>query len=378
MSLTEKELNLLKEIVSLPTAPFCEQAVIEYILNWCNANNFSYKQDKSGNILVCPDGIKLPKNKIPWVLQAHMDHPGFVYISRKGSIAKAWFRGGVDKKYFPGSKMMFTPSEDSAVAPVKGIVKSAVKDKATGFLKCSIQMARPVDLPAGTLGMWDLPTWKLQKDKLSLRVADDLAGVASVLLTLTRLKRKRSAAMPLALFTRAEETAFIGATAAAKSGLIKKNWPILGIETSKAQPAAPLGKGAVIRLGDRMSIFDPDLTMILRHTADKIISGPNNIKLIKQGGGCVYNAALMPGGSTESTLLALMGYRTCAVCLPLGNYHNMGQAKIAPEKISINDMASLVELLAQTTQQDIASSASANLKTRLMKIYNSRKHLLNE
>ena len=375
MALSEKELELLREVVSLPTAPFCELAVQDYIRTWSKANGFSCKEDKVGNLLVAP-GPTVRPSKTPWVLQAHMDHPGFVLIECRGKTAKAWFRGGVDRKYFAGTPIKFMPTAETGIVPVKAVVKSVVKHKATGFLKCNIMMERAVQLPVNTLGMWDLPAWKRQNNYLSLRAADDLAGVAAVLLTLSRLKRMRTATMPLALFTRAEEVGFVGAVAAAKSGLIKKGWPILGIETSKAQMAAPLGKGAVIRLGDKMSMFDPQLTMNLRRAADKILAGRKHKLLEKDGSGFAYNAALMPGGSTESTLLALMGYRTCAVCLPLGNYHNMAPGKIAPEKITISDMASLVELLLQVSQEKASSDADMMLKQRILNNFEKRKGYL--
>ncbi len=393
MALSEKEITLLREVVSLPAAPFCELAVQDYVRNWSKNNNFDCIEDKVGNLLIgtpqqirswSGSGLASGKNsnpakvsaKAPWVLQAHMDHPGFELIACKGTTAKAWFRGGVDKKYFTGSKMIFIPVADTGIAPVRGVVKSAVKDKATGFLICSIRLQKAVEMPARTLGMWDLNVWKQNNNNLSLRAADDLGGAAAVLLTLSRLKSRRAKRMPMGLLTRAEETGFVGAVAACKSGLVKKDCPIIGIETSKAQPAAPLGKGAVIRLGDKMSMFEPGLTMVLRRVADNVLASRSNKILAKKGDGFAYNAALMPGGSTESTLMALMGYHTCAVCLPLGNYHNMGTDKIAPEKITISDMSSLVELLAAVSQEVVSFDAENKLKDRLMKNYQKRKMFL--
>ena len=376
MTLSEKEIATLKDIVSLPTAPFNETAVQEYVYNWCDANKFEYKQDKSGNILIGSEPAKKSSFSTPWVLQAHMDHPGFMLTAQRGKSATAWFIGGVAKEYFVGTKMQFIPAEAAGISPVKGVVTRAVKDKDSGFLKCTIQLQKAVDLPSGTLGMWDLPVWKRNGDLVSLRVADDLGGVSAVLLTLARLKRRKNVHMPMGLLTRAEETGFIGSIAAAKNKLIKNNWPILGIETSKAQIAAPIGKGAVIRLGDRMSMFDPELTMALRQAADKILTSSKNKKLTKQGMPMAYNAALMPGGSTESTMLALMGYRTCATCLPLGNYHNMGTKKIAPEQIALSDMASLVELLAEVSQIDVTPEIKAKLNERLMANYAKKKQYL--
>jgi endoglucanase len=334
MLLSLEETHLLKDIVSLPTAPFCEAAVQEFVQTWAKQNEIRFKSDCHGNILLEHPGRGHQKGA-PWVLQAHMDHPGFVFIKRRGTIAYAYFRGGVRKEYFPRAKMCFFPTDDISV---KGTVLSVKKDTATGFLHCRIELEQTVDLAEGTLGMWDLPPWHRRGDRLNVRVADDLCGVAAILTVFARLKQTGSSRKVYGLLTRAEEVGFVGAISAAKEQTIDPSWPVLGIETSKAQPSAPLGKGAVVRIGDYSSIFDPRLTAQLRLTVRALQKEKKTAHL-------KYNESLMPGGSTESTGLALMGYKTCAVCLPLGNYHNMGNEKIAPEQIRLSDFEALLVLL---------------------------------
>jgi putative aminopeptidase FrvX len=163
-------------------------------------------------------------------------------------------------------------------------------------------------------------------------------------------------------------TATVGAIAAAKNKLINPAWPVLGIEASKAQPNAKLGQGAVVRVGDATTVFNPELTSNLRKIS-------RELKLNKDGG-LNYVESLMPGGSTESTGLALLGYETCAVCLPLGNYHNMGKRGIAPEQISLNDYESLVALLAETVQHAPNAALQKAIKKRLLENYKKRAPLL--
>ena len=45
----------------------------------------------------------------------------------------------------------------------------------------------------------------------------------------------------------------------------------------------------------------------------------------------------MPGGTCEATVYDAYGYTAAAVCIPLGNYHNMdrGKKKIGPEYIDV-------------------------------------------
>ena len=366
MSLSPEELDLLKNVVTLPTAPFHEKRVQEFIRKWAAVEGFRLTEDCHGNLLLCFAGKGRQKGA-PWALQAHMDHPGFSWIKRRGRFVSAWFRGGVLRDFFPDAGVRFFPEGQPSV---RGTVRSIQKHKESGFFRCRIELDQAVDLPEGTLGMWDLPEWRQRGDTLSLRVADDLCGVASVLLALLRHKLSGSSHRVYGLLTRAEEVGFIGALAAAQSGLIDPRWPVLGIEASREQPHVPLGGGAVIRVGDAMTVFDPALTALLRQTARDL--GTDNRTASHR-----YIATLMPGGSTESTGLAQMGYRTCAVCLPLGNYHNMGRnGRIAPEKIHLQDLAALIALLENVILSNPDLSPDSALKDRLLENYRKRSTLL--
>lgn len=362
-ALTREELHLLKYIVSLPTAPFFETHVQAFVREWADENGIGLQEDKVGNILLTYKGRgRAPAT--PWVLQAHMDHPGFELLSRRGRTVQAWFRGGVNESYFPGARMRFFPGIGNEVC---GTVESAKRDKESGFLKCRIKLDEPAKLEAGTLGMWDIPAWKKSGNKLSLRVVDDLCGVASILLTLKRLKDSGANRKVYGLLTRAEEVGFVGAISAAKNKLIDPAFPILGIEASKAQPNAKIGQGAIVRVGDASTVFDPELTSNVRKTARALHLENPSLRFVE---------SLMPGGSCESTGLALLGYRTCAVCLPLGNYHNMGKTTIEPEKIDLRDFESMVSLLSTVSQTKPAASNTAALKKRLLENHRKRASLL--
>ncbi len=63
-----------------------------------------------------------------------------------------------------------------------------------------------------------------------------------------------------ALFTRAEEIGFAGALAALKSKLPLAPMPTLSLETSQARGFARVDGGPVVRVGDRLSIFDSRIT----------------------------------------------------------------------------------------------------------------------
>ena len=54
----------------------------------------------------------------------------------------------------------------------------------------------------------------------------------------------------------------------------------------------------------------------------------------------------MPGGTCEATVYDAVGFQAAAVCVPLGNYHNMDQerGKIGPEFIDVRDWRNMTKL----------------------------------
>src|SRR5580693_2576414 len=59
----------------------------------------------------------------------------------------------------------------------------------------------------------------------------------------------------------------------------------------------------------------------------------------------------MSGGSCEGTAFQTFGYRTGALCIALGNYHNCAQDdRIETEYVSLSDLTDLVELCVAIAQ----------------------------
>jgi putative aminopeptidase FrvX len=140
------------------------------------------------------------------------------------------------------------------------------------------------------------------------------------------------------LLTRSEEDGFIGCLAACiKPKLLRKTDIVISIETSAEQPYAQQGNGVIIRIGDRLSVFNSSLLYFMNHQAENLQSTDRAFK---------FQRALMPGGACEATVYDIYGFTTGAACVPLGNYHNMDRKKkkIAPEYINVSDWDSMVKL----------------------------------
>jgi putative aminopeptidase FrvX len=355
------QLRLLRRITSLPTAPFCEQAVIAEVRRWADRRGLEVGRDRSGNVLV---RYRASAGRGRWVLTAHMDHPGFIVRRRRGRQVYADFRGGVRAACFRGRRVRLISDQGEHGATVR----THRKDRDRACAVCRLELDAPADAPPGSIGMWDLPVADVRGRRLVTRACDDLAGVAVALCALDVVRRRGVETDLTVLLTRAEECGFVGMLGACRDGTLPQSAWVIGIETSKAQPAAPLGGGAVIRVGDRARTFDPDVSAELSAAAGRL---GRRAKVIR---------ALMPGGTCETTPLCLWGHRAGAVCLPLEGYHNMSDdGRIVPEQIDLNDVASLVRLLVETVGRAPGSGTAAALwQDRLDAIWDQRSGYLED
>lgn len=330
--------EVLRTLLETPTAPFREERGIGRIEALARKKGLSFRQDPWGNVLLGPAGATSGRSSPRWVFQAHLDHPGFVVVESSPGRAKAEFRGSVSGEYFPSSRVRFFPEGSRAV---KGTLsRSKPHSDHREFPLTNIKLESKTVLAPGTIGMWDLPAMRLRGSRLISRACDDLVGSAAVICALLESSTSNP---PDVLLTRGEEAGFVGALAACDAGTISPEVTLVSVETSREMPGARLGQGVVIRAGDRVSVFDPAVTDHLTRTA---------VGLAKQDRAFSYARQLMPGGVCESTVFCAYGLRAGALCLPLGNYHNMGRdGKILAERIDLEDFASLVKLLRAVAQE---------------------------
>jgi putative aminopeptidase FrvX len=326
-------MDILWELCSIPTAPFVEQTVIGYVRQFVRKYpRLMLKSDRFGNLL-----IELPgkSRRAPrWVFTAHMDHPGFVAAKMLDrQTLQAAFRGGVRAEYFKGSRARFFDSGREVPATVLDF--KIGKDR--GYPEqATLRVATPVT--PGSPGMWDQGEGRIKGVKFYSRVCDDLAGAAAALTMLAELAPRPPQATVAVLMTRAEEEGFIGAIAASiKPKLLRKTDRIIAIECSAMQPYAPQGSGAIIRIGDKTSIFNSSLSYFLTQQATELANKDIKFK---------YQRALVPGGTCEATVYDIYGFTAASICIALGNYHNMDVARkrLAPEFIDLNDWQSMVKL----------------------------------
>lgn len=297
-------LRIVEPLLRCPTAPTFEGAVAEEICRQLRGRaGIHIEKDQFGNLIVVRSGSA----RAQYAFVAHMDHPGWRLQPKKE------FLGGV-------------PADLQA----KGKIRSF-----------------------GDFGMWDLPELVVEGDRLYSRACDDLVGCSAIVGILDSLEESRSLASALGIFTRAEEVGFIGAIELIKAGRLDPQLTVISLETSAERPPARMGAGPIIRVGDRTSIFDSDVTAFLVETAKS-----------RQ---LTYQRCLMDGGTCEATAFQLYGYRSAALSIALGNYHNCTpDSRIDAEYVDIRDLEGLINLcVAIATETRSAADTRDTLRQRL-------------
>jgi putative aminopeptidase FrvX len=333
------DLTIAEELLSLPTVPFMEDLPLDHVVGFADDRpRLTRTVDAAGNVLVRYDGPGADTSH-PLVLVAHLDHPGFAVDEVAGADVSMTFHGGLVAGHArPGSPLhLFRRGQVDPVGEAELVVADERAGRLTGA--SAVVTAGEAD-PAG-FAMWGFPGWSVVDGLITGRVCDDLLGAAAALSTLDEVARVAPDDVSVwGLFTRAEEVGFLGALAAIRLGTVPAGASVLSLECSKALPDAPQGGGVIVRVGDRMSIFDPGLSEALRVAAEQAAADDSSIH---------HQRKLMDGGSCEATAFCASGYRASGLALPLGNYHNAAdagpEAGVAPETVAVDDLHAETALL---------------------------------
>jgi len=300
-------LAVVEALANQPTAPFHEDAVRREIESQLRKiPHVKFERDGFGNIIA---RYQRGRRRAPaWGLAAHMDHPGWVR-DKEGELR---FLGSVAPRF----------------------------------------RSNPKKRSFGDFEMWDLSPFEIRDRQIHSRACDDLLGCAEIICVFRELEEKAANAHCIGLFTRAEEVGFVGAIKLAQAGILPLNLTILSLETSTPRGTAEIGRGPIVRVGDRISSFDGSATARLLSTAQE-----EEIPVQR---------CLLDGGTCEATAYQLYGYTCAAASLALGNYHNVTpEGAIAPEYVAIDDFVGMVRLCVATVLRGKAHEPQRALRKKL-------------
>jgi endoglucanase len=340
-------------VAACPTAPCHEGHVRACLLErLAGLPNVETRLDKFGNLHARYE--HKAAGRTAYRVVAHMDHPGFI-VGRRGGETEVRFAGGVDESYFRGKRIVFYGEQNT-----RPLGRAVVAATAFSEEKKRVVLDGPVPA-AATFATWDLPRARCTKQLFISPACDDLAQVSTVLALLRRLALSGAPGAVHALFTRAEEIGFAGAFASLHESGGLTAIPTLSLETSQARGFARAGAGPIVRVGDRLSIFDSRVTHWLE-TAFRDLHAVQPAT--------VSQRLLMGGGTCEASVFRRAGLPTGALCVALNHYHNMGPGgAIRAESISLRDWQGLYDFLFfLATEAKSPEAADAAVAARLSRL----------
>ncbi|MCM2324047.1 MAG: hypothetical protein NDJ90_12375 [Oligoflexia bacterium] len=353
------DLELLTSILSQPTAPFRERHVISLLKHRLASSGVPHFSDAIGNIVVGVESEKKyrallakrdPREPLRLFI-AHMDHPGFHGASwlSPTRLAVKW-HGGTPVVHLQGADVWLGSAQgwETRGTLQETTLLSSGRALDTAVIEVPEALSAKFPEPAGLFGGFRFrePVWKEGK-LIYTKAADDLVGAFAIVSLARHLwqGRKRKSATPpfIGLLTRAEEVGFIGAIGHFERGYLarrKRDLLCVSLETSRTLPGAEIGKGPIVRLGDRSTVFDPGALRVFSDLALKSLPD-------------AHQRRIMDGGSCEATAATAYGLPAIGISIPLGNYHNQGfeggpdcrgPEGPAPEFVHLDDVQGLLRL----------------------------------
>ncbi|KAA3626529.1 MAG: hypothetical protein DWQ09_15995 [Proteobacteria bacterium] len=321
-------LGRLLGLLGQPTAPFREMWVAAEVERQLSEKRVPFFTDPHGNRVVGVRSAReyraLVRSSVAEPLRffiAHMDHPGFHGLRWRDerTLAVRWYGGG-PVRHLRGARVWL--ASDTAQLGEGRIIATQLAKSGRSLERAEIRVNDPaLEQHAGRatriFGGLDFraPVWRSGK-RLHTRVADDLVGV-HVIVEMAReihATRRKSPAPFIGLLTRGEEVGYVGAIRHLELGWLERaRRPLLAVslEASRTLPGAEIGKGPVVRLGDRRTVFSATALQQLTEMAAKIL--PKR-----------HQRRLMDGGACEASAAMAWEIPTVGISVPLGNYHNQG------------------------------------------------------
>ncbi|MDX2132192.1 MAG: M20/M25/M40 family metallo-hydrolase [Planctomycetota bacterium] len=376
----------LHDLTPIPTAAGREFRVIAWIEEWAATRpEVRLERDGAGNLTLRLAHAPTDAGP-PLYFTAHMDHPGFVVerIVAPGVVQMS-FRGGVMDAYFRGARVEVYDTADRRHA---GVV-SGPADAPGPFKQWLCEVEGRWDLKVGDVGIWALPAPEERDGLFHALACDDLAALAGALGAFDVLRREGPVRDVRLLLTRAEEIGFVGAIAACRLGTIPAGSTVIALENSRSFAESPIGGGPIVRVGDRLSIFTPRLTDAVARRAEEIAQGTLTRSNVVSSADRTWRwqRKLMAGGACEASVFCDAGFDATCVCLPLGNYHNMGDLAaveartndrpptIEREFIATADFEGMVDLLIECGRGLPTEGSHA---ARFARLYDERRFVLED
>ena len=316
----EEVYSFLELLTSVPVAPFYENSLIARLLAVLpKLVNRNVSKIAGGIIVQHPD---LDLNAPKLFLSAHLDHPGFHIYGNNSKEAVARKMGRIEAKNGMSILGYGADAEDNTPLTEGRLKQSEDSDY------FSVKWNHPSY--GVNFAIVKTPTLNKDNKYVHCRSLDDHIGCALILAAIKNSKRENI----VALLNTAEEEGMIGSLKNMENRIISNKDIVLSIEATPNQKEARMGNGAVIREGDALEKFTPEVVGWLEKLSSKLPYG--------------YQTSRPVSGNTEGAVYASFGKKVAGISVPINNYHNKN---MMPESAKISDIISAFALLSKAMEK---------------------------
>ena len=304
-------LNTVKTLCALPGVSSWEDRVRSYLKEACAPYVQGCRVDPMGNLILFKKGKKSTGSTL--LLTAHMDEVGIIIksVTPEGYLKFAPI-GGVDRRVLIGKRFRVGPKEVPGVVGLKAYhMVSAEEEKKTPKLEdlyldigASSRQEALKKVALGDVGVFESDCLEFGSGMLKAKALDDRVGCAVLL----KLIREEELPMDCTFaFTVQEEVGTRGAFGVGFSCAPQIALVVEGTCAADIPKVAPhrrvcaLGKGPVIPMMDRGTLYDRELFELLRATAvengipwqcKEFVAGSNDASALQRSGAGVRVCAL--------------------------------------------------------------------------------------
>lgn len=335
-------LNYLKKYCDILGPSGMEDEIREAIIADIKDSGCEYKTDPMGNLIVLKKGKNRRNKKV--LFSAHMDEVGFMvkYIDEDGYL---WFDavGGVDRRVVSGRRIVFCESNIHGVVASKAIHMQTIDERG----KCEPIGDMHIDIGASDretakryISVGDCATFEPDYEEFGSglvrsKALDDRFGCAALVSMINRELEYDT----YFAFNTCEEVGCDGAKEVAhrlRPDVVialeaTTAGDVLGVPKSKC--ACEIGKGAVLSLMDRSTIYAKELVELATEVADE--------KGIKWQ----YKNVVAGGNEAGVYQRAAAGARVLAISAPARYIHS------ASNVLSLEDMQAVADLAAAINER---------------------------
>lgn len=371
--------SILESIGKIPNPPFLTSGIKRFMLDYFSkigdtSKNYSvqFEHDRLGLYLRIKKGESQSLRKLVFI--AHLDHPAFIFNNKgKGKAAGDTVFGG-DKE------LLFNYEHPIRLYSPNGnfIDKAQVRQ----LKKNIFSLSGTQKVSTNTIGIWDLPDFRITDGVIEMRSCDNYISVALLLSVASSIVQNYSIDCDVTfVFPYVEEIlqlSMVGISIAKKvpTTIFDDNTIFIGVDVSplrlkdsdrhflqKLEIETPdLFKGPLIQVADTGLVFGNS-----SQEKDNLAE----FSLFQSAKGTIHQYTICNGRSDLTPLSIFTNYPNVAgLLIPCWNVHNIDpNGMLSCEKVNSSDVLSAWQILTNLVSQSNTSEATfSSLSNRLKNV----------